>query len=492
MNRGWVFTSLLLLLFLSGCLQAGDLRGPQTAETVATLPATGDRPNLVGVQELQESPELFEGQLIELSGDFYPGSAPVCDGKVYEWPGKWRLTQEELELAVAVPEDMQPAFERSDQAFTVEGYWRNWPGFAGCGRSKPQPSAWYLQVVRIVSPTTLAFEPTKMLAQFMPLSDQQSIDSGFEETAALPPDQLPLAATATPATVQPIIPTATSTELDASATTEIGSPYPGPSTMVEQSPTATVGSTPVSGTAIPSSTPTGTPISTPTPNPRFSPTPTVSGPQTITNPGLEKESLETAELGPGDTHIWPYTNDGNHTLRLQLAVEEDLAISVRVLNPDGQVRQTSANSGQGELLVLGNISLPTSGTYQIEVLSENDTAGDYAILATDETSYDFEFQGLIEIGQSGSGQFEAETDHFWHFSGTAGESVTITLEPEGDEDLFLRLFDTEGKSLVTQHNETGAGQSETMTISALPATGLYSLLVGEFDFNPASYTLELN
>ena len=128
------------------------------------------------------------------------------------------------------------------------------------------------------------------------------------------------------------------------------------------------------------------------------------------------------------------------------------------------------------------------GEYDILVEANDSSAGNYAILVTDEESYSFTFQGLLNEGSMSSASFEANHDHFWMFSAEQGDSLRVEISPDGSEDLFFRLFDPQGTIIITSHNESPAGEKEELLDYLLLKEGLYSLLVGEQNFGPASYS----
>jgi hypothetical protein len=86
---------------------------------------------------------------------------------------------------------------------------------------------------------------------------------------------------------------------------------------------------------------------------------------------------------------------------------------------------------------------------------------------------------------------QEDNDHFWHVYGTAGETVTIRVTPSDSSDLFIRLFGPNDTLLVDFHDETGDGEVEEILSFTLPETGIYSILVGEFNFGRSDYSIEL-
>jgi hypothetical protein len=75
--------------------------------------------------------------------------------------------------------------------------------------------------------------------------------------------------------------------------------------------------------------------------------------------------------------------------------------------------------------------------------------------------------------------------------GTGGDVVTIRVTPGDNSDLFIYLYGPDGTILVDFHNETGEGEAEELLSFTLPDTGFYSILMGEYSFNAATYTISL-
>jgi hypothetical protein len=204
---------------------------------------------------------------------------------------------------------------------------------------------------------------------------------------------------------------------------------------------------------------------------------------------LAAGSLETGVLQAGQSHRWPYEIESAQTITVQVAPDAELELTVSVASADGQLLERATQLSLGEPLILADVELLTEGSYEILVSASDTTDGSYAILVTDEESYNFLFQGLLQEGISATGEFEPNNDHFWVFSAQRGDNLRTEGLPASDEDLFFRLFDPQGINIITHYNESPAGQSEELVDYTLPATGLYSLLVGEQNFGPANYSV---
>ena len=97
------------------------------------------------------------------------------------------------------------------------------------------------------------------------------------------------------------------------------------------------------------------------------------------------------------------------------------------------------------------------------------------------------FKENLHYGGGASGNLTEDVDHLWNFEGDEGDFVTITLTAAGSGDLVLYLNGTDAIELEFV-DENEIGQGEVISDFELPATGYYSIGVGELDFNPASYS----
>lgn len=164
-----------------------------------------------------------------------------------------------------------------------------------------------------------------------------------------------------------------------------------------------------------------------------------------------------------------------------------MAISFYDLDGDLIAEQNDAQNGEPE--ILSSLALPSAGTYEIRVHSPGNASGQYAILVYDEGSYPFIFQGTLAYGGSQNAALDVESDHFWHFVGQSGDVVTVNVDQSDNSDLILRLYGPDGLSLIEYSNKSPAGIPERLLNYSLPDSGLYSVVVGEFNFGRAVYQI---
>ena len=172
--------------------------------------------------------------------------------------------------------------------------------------------------------------------------------------------------------------------------------------------------------------------------------------------------------------------------------DAELELIATVMDRNGQVLSANTTTGPGQPVTLPNVNLPEAGEFAILLTTLEGEAGGYAILLSDDDTYNFVFQGNLSDGVTDSDILLPESDHFYFFSGSAGDIVDLTARPQVGVDLFLRLFDPNGSSLITFHDENPAGEAEQISAFSLPETGLYSLLIGEQAFAGGAYEVVLD
>jgi hypothetical protein len=275
--------------------------------------------------------------------------------------------------------------------------------------------------------------------------------------------------------------------------------YPAPgatTTSAPGSPSVTAASTPSprasNGTAT-TATPSGT-VTVPanvTSVPGATATTGAAGTPNIEDQiDLLPGSLETGFLVSNQIDRWPIVITATTAITVNLAAELGLDVAFQVRDSGGNILAEQDGGADGQPEFLEDITLPVAGAYELLVSSPNNGTGAYAILINSTESYSFRFQGTVSYGDTRDSEILAFNDHLWHFSGTAGVTITVAVTPAGNANMFMRLFGPDALILVDFHNETGVGEMETLTFT-LPESGFYSLVIGEFDYRAADYQISL-
>jgi hypothetical protein len=504
MKYRWL-PSLLFLTFIVGCQDlSGALIGSSKDQITGNdLPSSDVEVHPLELSLLEDNPAEFLGDQLQVSGDLSKAPANDCSTKSRTYPGNWILTDGDSEVPVAstVFDLSQLGISRSGIVLT--GSWLHWEGVVGCGSHFRSDEQYYLHIERLESPNPIAFVPVVQDPVFVNTleSGQDADDTGTEETFTTPAS----AATTVPETQN----SGTLTPFpEQEIRTATPTPLVNPTATAEDLPTSTPTSTPdgIQGSVITATTsagdgldPTGT--STPTRNPGTSvATATVENTPTTTPESpvlpvfqmdLDISSLETGNLQANETHLWTHEITSTKQLTVSLASDQLLDVYVLIRSPAGDIITQQNNSVGGEPEIMANVTLIDPGVYDILISSPLGEAGYYAILISDQDSYPYIFQGTLQIGDVGTAVLAAEHDHFWHFIGAADQTVTLSVAPTDNSDLFMNLFGVDGVSLVRFHDETTSGEPEQLASYVLPDSGIYSLRVGEYNFQSASYEIFL-
>ena len=479
------FISLCLLLLVAGCTGSeGELKGPDEAPLLeqsesdslpSLLPANlGEgAPAETTIAALLANPSAFENRLLQVEGLFQSSPGFNCADKRFGAPASWALADGQESIAAGGLESLAAALPDGQITLVVEGAWRSWPLPANCRQEGDPGELYYLDVVQVISPNPIALAPGD--------------GSGAPVIQATTAADL-LDSSQPTETDQSAVPTATALtglEQPSQGTVNSGA-FPPPVTT----PSGESGAYPA-------------PVPTSAPNPGAYPgpqNPTQTPVAQATEPAAEEPldrdllvsgSLETGSLGAVLSERWRYVSSAPQTIDLQIMPDVGLELTAAILGNSGQVIAANTTAAPGETVTLTAVNLPEAGEYAILLTTLEGSSGNYAILLTDEETYDFFFQQNMIDGFGHTGILLPESDHFYFFSGSAGDVIDITASPLDQADLFLRLFDPSSKALFTFHDENPPGQSESFNDYLLPDTGLYALLIGEQAFAGGPYEVVL-
>lgn len=110
-------------------------------------------PESISFTELNENPLAYLNQSIVVTGEYLPLNDAECS-RISGPDIRWALTAENLQLDVVGYErivELVPA----GTTMTVQGIWRLYQGYLGCGKAPPRGSMWYLDIKKIVQPNPL-------------------------------------------------------------------------------------------------------------------------------------------------------------------------------------------------------------------------------------------------------------------------------------------------------------------------------------------------
>jgi hypothetical protein len=498
MRKKWIVVSLALLLLLNGC-RSVEVATPTPVATAAPtiLPAS-----MMVVQarlaDLLNNPSSYEGLTVQVTGDYRRLPRLICEGAVNRSPATWSLVSGELVVQATGFEAMLRPPPGSSMTLTVEGRWQRWQGLVGCGKDAAPREIWYLDVSRIVSPNPIV-HVTPLPGQVVeiivgedetatPLPGEEDPEQPGIGITPLPPGSVDLT---TPTPIQPAPPGPPPPGLPG--------PPPGPTPTLEgvviitPTPLATPGllpgATETAGTLTPGGTPTATLTVTATLGADGTPTPAPVNQGTIDFDKVIKTDL------PADTvHRWQFTIDvgaptGPITITLAPDVGMDVALTVR--DPNGETiidNQNTGGAGQPETVSLTQVG---SGNYEILISRAGGTPASYALALLNSTSQPLLFAGSLSYGDSRMANLPADKDQMWHFYGTAGQSINLTVRPQSNADLTFGLYGPTMQGVGNWVDDGGLGEVEQLINFVLPSTGFYSIWIQENLFEAATYEIQL-
>jgi hypothetical protein len=487
MRLAWLVLSALLLAVVGGCQQEAATNTPPAAAIIeiANLPAP------VSLLTLARNPVAFEGEDLILSGNYQPLPVPVCSEETHRSPATWILSDGEIEIPVAGFDSALRDLAPAGLPMEVEGRWQKWEGPVGCGRRAPSQTVWHLQLVNILSPNPLSASlplTAVPVVATTPVATQAILADGGTPVAAL-------TATAT-STDQPpgVGPTATSSLTGSLTPAASSTPGPSPSgttvATVTPFPTFTVTGT-VSVTPNGTTTPTGNaPTPTPTSASGSSPTPTVNGGQALL---LDYDDLNKRTMTAGSVQEWQFAGAINAQIILSVAPENGLDVALELLDPSNNLIDEQDLRGPGQVEVINEDNLPASGLYTLRIASVDQSAGSYALIVQNDSSRPIVlFRGILAFGETRAGSTPINGDHLWHFEGFVGDVVNILVTATTAADVHIYLNNHDGRETEFVNDNSvyhPPDDREEILSYRLPATGLYTIGIGEEDLEALGYII---
>jgi hypothetical protein len=216
--------------------------------------------------------------------------------------------------------------------------------------------------------------------------------------------------------------------------------------------------------------------------------------QVVVRGQLEGDHDEvSAALEPGVSDVWTFAAEANRYVTLSLRPDEPhLDLTLTVLGPDRQAVARADNGYAGATESVTDLLLAQPGVYIVEVSDFYRQPGRYGLSLALSGQPQFSGGGPITLGQALQGQLPAGSQHYWVFQGTAGQRVSIVVEPGATTfDAVLDLYGPDGQRLAAL-DEGYSGDPEVLAGFALPATGEYAVLVRSFSPQGGPYTLSLD
>jgi hypothetical protein len=488
MKNSWFALVILLVTLTFGCRSETSEMETPPVPTIANLPPQADSTALI---TLVRNPGFFEGSYLQLTGQYKPIPRVVCSEEGQFSPATWALVDGEIEIMAAGFDGVLRELAQPGLPLVVEGRWQQWEGPVGCGRRAPVTEIWYFEVNNLISPNPLTAGPTGEEIASVPIEpspDTAGDQTGLTPIVATPSIAMPTASPTSPPTSTPRPTTAaTSTSQVSAGSIPTNTPV---TTTTTPSPTSITQRGVATSTPTSTATTTGTPA-TATPSPSSSPT-ADSG---ETSEPIEFDDIYKETLAAGGVNRWSFEGDQGDVVYISVSPVQGLDVSLELLDPNGTSLVSRNQRASGQVENINQQSLSMSGDYEILVRSVANSSGDYALVLQTEDSQPFaSFQGNINYGNSRTNSVPIDVDDMWNFAGTNGDVVTIQAVATGSGDLVLYLIDPDGLYVEEADDNTNNGppdDEEIIDQFTLQKTGLYTIGIGEYDYQPFGYTLTL-
>lgn len=210
--------------------------------------------------------------------------------------------------------------------------------------------------------------------------------------------------------------------------------------------------------------------------------------------GLEGDRVQAGATLERDVHdLWTFTTAGSRYASLFLQPEEPhLDLSLTLLGPDRQAVAQVDNGFAGMIESAADLLLAGPGGYIIEVSDFNGDTGRYNLALTLSDQPQYAGGGQITFGQALQANLSPNGQHYWIFTGVAGQRISIVMEPgETTFDPILELIGPNDRQLVVL-DEGFSGDPELISDLELPVAGEYAILVRSFSPLGGSYSISLD
>lgn len=477
----WPITFLLVFLAVSACgIGAGESPTPTPFPATSTpAPTPAGQPLPVALSDLAANPEAFAGVYIQLTGQYQRLPRLICRADPHLPPATWGVAGDNYlapasdlgaQLRSLLPENL---------TITVAGTWRQWRGPVGCGKRATVTQLWYLEGSQILSPSPIArvtLTPTFVGSDSDEVPTAESLGTP-SPTLTTPEEPEP--------TNPPLFPTSTlpgdAEETAPPATIAPATPTPG-TTQEPPTPITTAGAT-ATATAPEGAEATATLAAT-------AATPAGNGYTDVEVDQIEPGLLGFEQLEANERHNWPFLLDTSLTITVSVAAEPAADVVLAIL--DGSetpiVEQNQAPAGQLE--TIAGRTLDTDQEYFIQVYTTGGAPTSYVMTVWGDDSIALKARGILSPGSNTPDSIGENDVNYWFFAGTEGDTVTITVTPNGDRVMAFLLYWPDSTEIDEVYQDGEAGAPVTLT-TQLPQTGMYTIQVEEWNFEAATYQILL-
>lgn len=199
---------------------------------------------------------------------------------------------------------------------------------------------------------------------------------------------------------------------------------------------------------------------------------------------LEFGTPVEAELTTPDGDRWTFEGTVGEGVRIFMD-SNLLDTRLELFDPDGVLIALDEDGGEFFNARLTWLALPADGTYTIGARDTHNEIGPYTLTLQ---SFVAVVRGELAYGDTIEDTLLDEDGDRWTFSGTAGDSITISLS-SADFDAYLELYDAAGALLIT-NDDDGEGLDALIRAFSLPTDGTYTIVARSIGRNGlGTYTL---
>lgn len=203
---------------------------------------------------------------------------------------------------------------------------------------------------------------------------------------------------------------------------------------------------------------------------------------------LPGNALVAAATLPEDgEHIYPFESEAGSIVDVIVEPENDLDVVIDMYRDlpgdDDELITTVDNSFGTEELAF---EVPEDGNYYVLIRGYAGEAGTYQVTISAGPEVLFE----VAAGDTVYGHIGEDGYLDYMVTGRAGESLTITVEPDEELDAVIQISDLEGEVLADV-DDAFSGEDEVVTYT-FPADGLYLFRVRSFMNVPGSFIMTVD
>lgn len=182
-------------------------------------------------------------------------------------------------------------------------------------------------------------------------------------------------------------------------------------------------------------------------------------------------------------HRWTMAITQPEVVNISVTASDNEDLILYLTDDADHVLVSVNDVGNGGIERLTNYALNTPGTYYILVRDAIGNPCEYVI--TVQFAGDDVANGILGYNQSQQALNPVAQLQYWHFYGTTGDNITITVDPDAAMNSFFetfwKLFDIAERINLGDIDNGGYGEVDILSNYTLPYTGLYSIWVSHND-----------